>query len=152
MVLRHHVRSALRSLGVGAALSVLLGDADGLTAVVAGGSSQLLDLSFGREQEEDADAFAVRLAARAGYDPAAMGRLLERMEQPGGPPSFLRTHPSGPERRRRLEELARELPAGRSARADGPSMEALRGKCAAAAPGSSDPGESPHSPAPGEQD
>lgn len=126
VVLRHHVRSALRSLGVGAVASAVFGDTSGLAALLAAGSSQLLDLAFSREQEEAADAFAVTLAEKAGFDPLAVGRLLERMEEPGAPPSLLRTHPSGPDRRRALEKLA-------AARRWTPrldvTLQALRGAC-----------------------
>jgi predicted Zn-dependent protease len=106
VVLRHHLRSALRSLGVGAVMSALLGDTSGLTALLVAGSSELLDLAFSREQEEAADAFAVAVAEKAGFDPLAVGRLLERMEEPGAPPSLLRTHPSGADRLRALEKMA----------------------------------------------
>ena len=135
VVLRHHVRAAIRQLGLGAALSAVLGDANGVTALLVAGSSELLDLAFGREQEEVADEFAVDLAARAGFDAAAMGKLLERMEEPGAPPSLLRTHPSGPDRRRRLERLAAERPAAENRLLAGLalSMEALSGACAAPA-------------------
>jgi predicted Zn-dependent protease len=106
VVLRHHLRSALRSLGVGAVASALVGDSSGLAALLAAGSSELLDLAFSRDQEAAADAFAVSLSEKAGFDPLAVGRLLDRMELPGAPPSLLRTHPSGPERMRALEKLA----------------------------------------------
>lgn len=124
VVLRHHLRSALRSLGVGAVASVVLGDTSGLTGLLAAGSSQLLSLAFSREQEEAADAFAVTLAEKVGFDPLAVGRLLERMEEPGAPPSLLRTHPSGPDRRRALEKLAARHPW--ESRLD-VTLEALRG-------------------------
>lgn len=130
VALRHHLRGAIRQLGVSAALTAVLGDIDALTALLIGGSSQLLDLAFSREQEEEADAFAVEVAAKAGFDPAAVGRLLERMEQFAGLPSILRTHPSGPDRRQRLEKLAAEHPVSRSAPAASVSMEALKGRCA----------------------
>lgn len=126
VVLRHHLRSALRSLGVGAVVSAVLGDTSGLAALLAAGSSQLLDLAFSREQEEAADAFGVELGAKAGFDPLAVGHLLERMEEPGAPPSLLRTHPSGPDRRRALEKLAAAHPSASRLEV---RLEALRGGC-----------------------
>jgi len=126
VVLRHHLRSALRSLGVGAVASALFGDTSGLAALLAAGSSQLLGLAFSREQEEKADAFAVTLAEKVGFDPLAVGRLLERMEAPGAPPSLLRTHPSGPDRLRKLEKLAAAHPWTPRLEV---TLEALRGAC-----------------------
>ncbi|HYV48147.1 MAG TPA: M48 family metallopeptidase [Myxococcaceae bacterium] len=127
VVLRHHLRSALRSMGVGAVASAVFGDGSGLVAMLAAGSSQLVSLAFSREQEEEADAFAVTLAEKAGFDPLAVGKLLERMEAPGAPPSLLRTHPSGPDRLRKLEKLAAKHPW--TPRLD-VTLEALRGACA----------------------
>jgi predicted Zn-dependent protease len=126
VVLRHHLRSALRSLGVGAVASAVFGDTSGLTALLAAGSSQLLGLAFSRDQETEADAFAVSLAEQVGFDPLAVGRFLERMEESGAPPSLLRTHPAGPERHRALEKLAK----GRrwTSRLD-VTLEALQGVC-----------------------
>src|SRR6185369_7835860 len=72
VVLRHHLRTAMRSLGVGAAASVVLGDTGGLAALLASGSGQPLDLAFSRDQESEADEFAVELAATAGFDPLAV--------------------------------------------------------------------------------
>ncbi|HEY8207493.1 MAG TPA: M48 family metallopeptidase [Myxococcaceae bacterium] len=126
VMLRHHLRSALRSLGVGAVASAVLGDTSGLTALLASGSSQLLDLAFSREQEEAADAFAVELSVKAGFDPLAVGHLLERMEEAGSLPKLLRTHPSGPDRLRALEKLAAAHPSTRRLEM---SLEALRGEC-----------------------
>jgi predicted Zn-dependent protease len=126
VVLRHHLRSAMRSLGVGAVASAVFGDTSGVTALLVAGSSQLLDLAFSREQEEAADAFAVTLAEKVGFDPLAVGRFLERMEEPGAPPSLLRTHPTGPERRRALEKLAAAHPWTPRLEV---TLEALRGAC-----------------------
>jgi predicted Zn-dependent protease len=131
VVLRHHLRTAMRSLGVGAVASAVLGDTGGLAALLASGSGQLVDLAFSRDQESEADEFAVELAAKAGFDPLAVGHLLERMEEPGAPPSFLRTHPSGPDRRRALEKLARKHPS--EGHLEMP-LEALRVECLSGEP------------------
>jgi predicted Zn-dependent protease len=116
VVLRHHVRRAVRELGVFAALSAVFGDLDTLTAVVVGGGADLLGRAYGREQEEAADAYGVQLMARAGYDPHALGAFLERLEDADLVPAILRTHPSGGDRRRRLDALAEEHPRNPDAR------------------------------------
>jgi predicted Zn-dependent protease len=61
--------------------------------------------SYGRDQEREADAIGQKMAAEAGYDPAAMSGFLERMGEfvefmSGGPqqPNFLDSHPPTEER------------------------------------------------------
>lgn len=61
--------------------------------------------AYARDQERDADETGQRLAAAAGYDPAAMASLLRGLEQEeriqlgaSRLPSFLQTHPANTER------------------------------------------------------
>lgn len=61
--------------------------------------------SYARDQEREADDAGQRLAARAGYDPAAMASLLRGLEQEerlqlgaSRLPSFLQHHPANTER------------------------------------------------------
>lgn len=110
--LREHARERLaKTTGTSAALrlgaSVLgLGDWGDLAAR---GSSQLLALKFSRDDETEADLVGLELAARAGYDPKASVSLWNKMAQVGnakgtpGALSFLSTHPTGPDRIKRLE-------------------------------------------------
>jgi predicted Zn-dependent protease len=58
---------------------------------------QLLTLRFSREDESEADALGLVLAARAGYRPEAGISLWEKMlaANKGAPPQWLSTHPSG---------------------------------------------------------
>jgi predicted Zn-dependent protease len=67
---------------------------------LAGAGAQLLTLKFSREDEEQADALGLRLAARAGYDPQAGVTLWRKMmaASQGAPPQWLSTHPSGSSR------------------------------------------------------
>ena len=72
--------------------------------------------SFSRDHEYEADRIGQMLAADAGYDPLALGPLLERMEhiallRTGEPsmPSFFDTHPSTPDRSMRLTQHGNEL-------------------------------------------
>ena len=77
--------------------------------LAARGGSQLLALKFSRDDETEADLVGLELAARAGYDPKASVSLWNKMAKVGngkGPPgalSFLSTHPTGPDRIKRLE-------------------------------------------------
>jgi len=69
-------------------------------------SHLLLERGFSRHEEMQADSVAVRLLADAGYDPAALIRVLRKiadLENVSGP-SILRSHPPAPERIARLQE------------------------------------------------
>ena len=112
--LREHARARIaKSQGTGTLLSIgsqLLGLGQ-LGNVVAGLGTQLLTLKFSREDETDADLVGLELAARGGYNPQASVSLWEKMGQANGggkgSPSFLSTHPSGPQR---IQELQANVP------------------------------------------
>ena len=103
--LREHARARIaKSQGTGTLLSIgaqLLGLGQ-LGDVAASLGTQLLTLRFSREDESDADLVGLELASRGGYNPQAAVSLWEKMGQAGGGgaggPSFLSTHPSGPQR------------------------------------------------------
>ena len=74
---------------------------------------QLLTLRFSRDDESQADALGLVLAARAGYRPAAGVTLWQKMlsANKGAPPQWLGTHPSGDSRIRDIQaRLARVDP------------------------------------------
>ncbi len=108
--LREHARARIaKTQGTGIGLSVLaqvlglgqLGD------VAANVGTQLLTLRFSREDEVDADLVGLELAARSAFRPEASVSLWEKMGQLSGGqsgPAFLSTHPTGPDRLRRLRE------------------------------------------------
>jgi Zn-dependent protease with chaperone function len=108
--LREHARARIaKSQGTGTVLSIgaqLLGLGQ-LGNAAANVGTQLITLRFSREDETDADLVGLELAARAGFNPDASIGLWEKMgrAQAGkGGPAFLSTHPSGPDRIRRLRE------------------------------------------------
>jgi Zn-dependent protease with chaperone function len=109
--LREHARARIaKSQGTGTILSLgaqLLGLGQ-LGDVAANIGTQLLTLRFSREDEIDADLVGLELAARAGFNPEASISLWEKMgraqEGSGGGLAFLSTHPSGPDRIRRLQQ------------------------------------------------
>lgn len=83
------LRGGAALLGLGS-----LGDA------AAAGASQLLSLKYSRDDESQADALGLLVAAQAGYDPKAGVTLWQKMGALGGdkPPPFLSTHPAGDKR------------------------------------------------------
>ncbi len=107
--LREHARARIaKSQGTGTLLSLgaqLLGLGQ-LGEVAASIGTQLLTLRYSRDDETDADLVGLELAARGGYNPQAAVSLWEKMAQAGGGasgPSFLSTHPSGPQRIQQLQ-------------------------------------------------
>ncbi|MBC7444825.1 MAG: M48 family metallopeptidase [Polaromonas sp.] len=111
--LREHARARIaKSQGTGTLLSLgaqLLGLGQ-LGDMAANVGTQLLTLRFSRDDETDADLVGLELAARGGYNPQAAVSLWEKMAQAGGGasgPSFLSTHPSGPQR---IQELQANVP------------------------------------------
>jgi predicted Zn-dependent protease len=120
---RHHLQLALRSApflpvnlatGIGAAAVGLVSPTLGRgVAAVGTAPSGLVLAGYSRGQETDADELGQELAASAGWDPAAMSRVMESLAldvtQRGGDPgrhSYFATHPTSPDRARRTAERA----------------------------------------------
>lgn len=82
-----------------------------LLAVETGTTALFMGLS--REDEMAADAYAVRTAAAAGYDPAGLERFVARLgEAPAEETSLLtRTHPDASDRRAAIAAEIRTIPA-----------------------------------------
>lgn len=108
--LREHARERIaKSQGTGALLSLGaqlfgLGQLGDLAANIG---TQLLTLKFSRDDEVEADLVGLELGARAGFNPEAAVSLWEKMARASGAsggPGFLSTHPSGPDRIRRLQD------------------------------------------------
>jgi len=110
--LREHARarmgkSAATSMGAGL-LSQLFGLGD-LGRTVTNYGVQLLNMTFSRSDESEADLVGLELAARAGYDPRAGITLWQKMaaSSQGAPPQWLSTHPAG---NTRIADIERNLP------------------------------------------
>ena len=72
-------------------------------------STGLKSVSYDRDKEKEADHIGVMYMARAGYNPEEAVRVIENLESAtaglAGPPAFLSTHPSHPERILQLMDL-----------------------------------------------
>ncbi|TDG12120.1 hypothetical protein E2F43_17370 [Seongchinamella unica] len=119
---RHHVRQAGRSLGTG--LLTLPGRAVGVVSKDLGNminapiehAGRLYLSSYSRSQESEADAYGMRLASTAGYDPLALADALEGIEKglllltgEQHEATYLDTHPTTPQRVADIGRLARAL-------------------------------------------
>ncbi len=110
--LREHARERLaksQATGIGLQIGAQLLGLGQAGNVAANLGTQLLTLKYSRDDETESDLVGLELAARAAYDPQAGARLWRKMEQAkngAGNASFLSTHPSGPDRIRKLEANA----------------------------------------------
>jgi len=97
-----------------------------LAGWVSRAGTTAIERAYSRDQELDADGFAVRLLRAAGLDPAAATRLLERFEtlssdtpgstgtpgssdsgSPGPPESWFATHPAPADRIKAIQKALR---------------------------------------------
>ena len=80
---------------------------------IAGLAADLIDTSYSRDEEREADTLGIGYADAAGYDPYGAIRLQEKLLDISGPAllPFLSSHPSG---RERVENLKAAIEAMRS--------------------------------------
>ncbi len=114
---------------LGAPLTLVTGITAGLTSIISpglgnliggiGGATQGILLSpYDRHQERQADELGLKLVAAAGWDPAALSRILHSLEREedlrgtGGGLAFFASHPRTPERVRNTEREAKKLQRG----------------------------------------
>jgi predicted Zn-dependent protease len=97
--------------GLGLVATLLAGAASRASRLVNFGGI-LVDRSFSREEERDADRLGIGYAAAAGFDPQGALRLFERMASAGRamPLAFLSTHPGGEERLADARQAIASLP------------------------------------------
>jgi predicted Zn-dependent protease len=101
---RHGTEAMTRQYGAELLIQILL---EGTAQEWAGLGSSLLQLSYGRDAELEADRRGLRYMARAGYDPRAAVDFWTRMAELGGgaPPEILSTHPSNAHRINQIKSL-----------------------------------------------
>jgi Zn-dependent protease with chaperone function len=108
--LREHARARIaKTQGTGALLQLgaALFGLGQLGDVAANVGTQLISLRFSREDEIEADLVGLEIAARGAFVPESSISLWEKMAKVSGGnggPGFLSTHPTGPDRIRRLQE------------------------------------------------
>ena len=99
--------------GITGAVVVASGDAG--NAQLAAMAGQLMNLRYGRDDELESDALAVRFMGTTGYDPRAMLGVLGVLARSGGSsgPEFFSTHPNPDNRIARLQAaIAQAYPNG----------------------------------------
>lgn len=77
---------------------------------------QMVNMRFGREDELESDRLGVQYMADAGYDPRALIRVMQVLEQANSgpqPPEFMSTHPDPGNRIQQIEAaIAERFPEG----------------------------------------
>lgn len=88
--------------------SVMIGSGgDHTMAQVANVVGNSLNMKYGRDQELESDLWGVKLMIEAGYDPNALIRVMDILEDASGGqkvPEFQSTHPSPENRREKIRE------------------------------------------------
>jgi predicted Zn-dependent protease len=121
VALRHVANNYRRQQGVGIAhqvgvmaAGVLVGGAGADMANIGGGLAGTAYLNtFSRENEEEADIFAVLTLPKAGYDPQGLVTFFEVMQAESSgsyTPEFLRSHPTSNERIKATQRLVNAFP------------------------------------------
>lgn len=99
---RHSVRMLLRASGVGVSIALLSGDVGTLGSVLTSAPAMLMQLSYSREFEEEADTAALRSLMAAGIAPCRFSAILNRITGKSSAsqsiPRWLTSHPSTPQR------------------------------------------------------
>lgn len=108
VIARHGAeRMAKQSLTQGLTGAAVIMAGDYSTAQAAQMIGNLVNMSYGREQELESDEIGVRLMSSAGYDPHALKGVMAILEKASGgsrQPEFNSTHPSPENRIERIDE------------------------------------------------
>jgi len=110
-------RLAKQQLTQGLVGALVVGSGDYTTAQIGQVVGSMINMSYGREDELEADALGIRVMAEGGYDPRAMIRVMEVLAKASGggsrQPEFFSTHPAPENRAERIKEaIAKRFPNG----------------------------------------
>ncbi|HZV68776.1 MAG TPA: M48 family metallopeptidase [Saprospiraceae bacterium] len=108
VVARHGAeRIAQMELSQGLTGAAVIASGDYNTAQAAQMIANLVNMSYGRDQELQSDNLGVRFMTETGYHPEAMIGVMQILEQAGGgsgQPEFMSTHPSPANRIEKIKE------------------------------------------------
>lgn len=105
---RHSLQQMIRSTLWLVAVTLYIGDDAGLSDLLGGSTMALIDSGYSRDDEREADAYAVALAQRAGFDPQGLADALATLRTACGQDcdgsSLLSSHPGLTERIERIRQ------------------------------------------------
>jgi predicted Zn-dependent protease len=105
--MRHSTRQMTKMFGVQTLISIIAGNREMLGQV----TSALVNLSFSRTHENEADERSVKYLCPTDYNSAGGAGFFEKLQAMGGesPPEFLSTHPSPDGRIEKFKEHKEEM-------------------------------------------
>lgn len=108
VVARHSAeRIAKQELTQGLTGAAVVASGDYNTAQAAAMIANIVNMSYGRDQELQSDDLGIRFMMEAGYDPTQMIGVMDILERAAGPnrqAEFFSTHPNPDNRRERIRE------------------------------------------------
>ncbi len=107
VVHRDGMQQLIATAGTGLLVGFVLGDITGLSVAGTVGAA-LINTSFSRDAERDADRFSVEVAQRRSFQPTGLADLLDRVSEDDTSArifALLSTHPLTQERRAALEAI-----------------------------------------------
>ena len=105
---RHSTRQLSKNLGVAILLDAVLGNRQAVEQIVGA----LVNLSFSRGHESEADEYSVKYLCSTPYNAAGSAGFFQKMENQPQPPEFLSTHPNPVNRVKTINELAHSMSCG----------------------------------------
>jgi predicted Zn-dependent protease len=118
---RHSLRSILRSTANGIIISIIFGDATGISGTIISSAETLTGLHYSRSLESEADWKGMNLLLANKVDVKGMRALMQRLQEVEGSAgkfSFISTHPLTRERIRAVDQFAAKHPASKGNRED----------------------------------
>lgn len=117
---KHSLRAMLHGLGLGNLVSIVFSGISPTLAEVMSHAVDLEKLSYGRNQEYDADAVGTQLVVDSDYNPEGLITFFTRLENELGGGNdmlaFLSTHPMPKDRVERIKQRIAEMERDRKAR------------------------------------
>ena len=122
---RDSMKMLCRNLSGYIFISTILGDANGIMAVIGDNANALQSLSFSREFEQQADIDGLRILTENELDPNGMSNLFKRLQDDSfnlSIPEFLSSHPVTKER---INYINKEIKAKTYVIKDNPKLKTL---------------------------
>ena len=96
--------------------ALVVGSGDYSTAQIGQVVGNMINMSYGRSDELEADALGIRIMVEGGYDPRGMIRVMEVLAQASSgsrQPEFVSTHPAPENRAEKIKQaIAKQYPNG----------------------------------------
>jgi predicted Zn-dependent protease len=96
--------------------ALVVGSGDYSTAQIGQVVGNMISMSYGRDDELEADALGIRIMVEGGFDPRGMIRVMEVLAKASGgsrQPEFFSTHPAPENRAERIKQaIAKQYPNG----------------------------------------